>query len=62
MRVWRPEIPRKDGIDHFGLIDTGRVTEIVRNIGIGCMLARAEVAGISRLQYLRMAAPFLPGS
>jgi glycosyltransferase involved in cell wall biosynthesis len=58
-----PEISQSDGITDFGLIDkradTERFIEIVRNIDVGCMLSRAETAGIALLEFLRMGVPII---
>jgi D-inositol-3-phosphate glycosyltransferase len=34
-----------------------RFVEIVRNVDVGCMLSRAELAGIAYLEFLRMGVP-----
>jgi glycosyltransferase involved in cell wall biosynthesis len=56
-----PAIAQQEGVTHFGLIDKGvdmdRFIEIVRNVDIGCMLSRAELAGIAYLEFLRMGVP-----
>jgi glycosyltransferase involved in cell wall biosynthesis len=58
-----PKIARQEGIVHFGVIDKSvemnRFIEIVRNIDVGCMLSRAELAGISLLEFLRMGVPII---
>ena len=58
-----PEISRRDGVTHFGVIDKTidieRFIEIVRNIDVGCMLSRAETAGIALLEFLRMGIPVI---
>ena len=58
-----PEIARQDGITHFGLIDKSvdmdHFIDIVRNIDVGCMLSRAELTGISLLEFLRMGVPIM---
>jgi glycosyltransferase involved in cell wall biosynthesis len=58
-----PEISRRDGVTHFGVIDKtvniDRFIEIVRNIDVGCMLSRAETAGIALLEFLRMGVPVI---
>ena len=56
-----PEISKRDGVTHFGLIDKrvdiDRFIEIIRNVDVGCMLSRAETAGIA----LRVLANGRPG-
>ena len=58
-----PEIARQDGITYFGLIDKSvdmdHFIDIVRNIDVGCMLSRAELTGISLLEFLRMGVPIM---
>jgi len=58
-----PEIAQRDGITHFGLIDkridVERFIEIVGNVDVGCMLSRAETAGIALLEFLRMGVPII---
>jgi glycosyltransferase involved in cell wall biosynthesis len=58
-----PEISRRDGVTHFGVIDKtvdiDRFIEIVCNIDVGCMLSRAETAGIALLEFLRMGIPVI---
>jgi glycosyltransferase involved in cell wall biosynthesis len=58
-----PEISQRDGVTHYGAIDKSvhmdRFLEIVRNIDIGCMLSRAETAGIALLEFLRMGIPVI---
>lgn len=58
-----PGISQQDGVTHFGLIDKSvdidRFIEIVRNVDIGCMLSRAEMAGIALLEFLRMGVPII---
>jgi glycosyltransferase involved in cell wall biosynthesis len=58
-----PEIARRDGVTHFGVInktiDIDRFIEIVCNIDVGCMLSRAETAGIALLEFLRMGVPVI---
>jgi glycosyltransferase involved in cell wall biosynthesis len=57
------EISEREGVTHFGLIDKSvnmdRFIEIVRNVDIGCMLSRAEMAGIALLEFLRMGIPII---
>lgn len=57
------EISQRDGVTHFGVIDKGanmgRFLEILRNIDIGCMLSRAETAGIALLEFLRIGTPVI---
>jgi glycosyltransferase involved in cell wall biosynthesis len=56
-----PAIAQQGGVTHFGLIDkraeTDRFVEIVGNVDVGCMLSRAELAGIAYLEFLRMGVP-----
>ena len=58
-----PEISKRDGVTHFGLIDKrvdiDRFIEIIRNVDVGCMLSRAETAGIALLEFLRMGVPVM---
>lgn len=58
-----PEISQRDGVTHFGLIDKSvdidRFINIIRNIDVGCMLSRAETAGIALLEFLRMGVPII---
>jgi glycosyltransferase involved in cell wall biosynthesis len=58
-----PEIAHQDGVTHFGLIDKrrsmDRFIEIVSSVDIGCMLSRAENAGIALLEFLRMGVPII---
>jgi glycosyltransferase involved in cell wall biosynthesis len=58
-----PAISRQDGVTHFGLIDKSvdmdRFINIVANVDIGCMLSRAELAGIALLEFLRMGVPVI---
>jgi glycosyltransferase involved in cell wall biosynthesis len=58
-----PEISRRDGVTHFGVIDKtvdiDRFINIVSNIDVGCMLSRAETAGIALLEFLRMGIPVI---
>jgi glycosyltransferase involved in cell wall biosynthesis len=57
------EISRRDGVTHFGVIDKtvdiDRFINIVSNIDVGCMLSRAETAGIALLEFLRMGIPVI---
>jgi glycosyltransferase involved in cell wall biosynthesis len=57
------QIAQQDGVSHFGLIDKGvdmdRFIEIIRNVDVGCMLSRAELAGIALLEFLRMGIPII---
>jgi glycosyltransferase involved in cell wall biosynthesis len=57
------EISRRDGVTHFGVIDKtadiDRFVEIIGNIDVGCMLSRAETAGIALLEFLRMGIPVI---
>jgi glycosyltransferase involved in cell wall biosynthesis len=58
-----PEIAHQEGVTDFGLIDkrvdTDRFIQIVRNVDLGCMLSRAELAGIAYLEFLRMGIPVI---
>jgi glycosyltransferase involved in cell wall biosynthesis len=58
-----PEIAQQDGITYFGLIDKSvdmdRFIEIVGNVDVGCLLSRAENAGIALLEFLRMGVPII---
>jgi glycosyltransferase involved in cell wall biosynthesis len=58
-----PEISERDGIVHFGRIDKrvdmDRFIEIVHSVDLGCMLSRAELAGIALLEFLRMGVPVI---
>jgi glycosyltransferase involved in cell wall biosynthesis len=58
-----PEISQRDGVTHFGLIDKSvdidRFIDIIRNVDVGCMLSRAETAGIALLEFLRMGVPII---
>jgi glycosyltransferase involved in cell wall biosynthesis len=57
------EVSRRDGVTHFGVIDKAvdidRFIEIMYNIDVGCMLSRAETAGIALLEFLRMGIPVI---
>jgi glycosyltransferase involved in cell wall biosynthesis len=56
-------IAQQDGITHFGVIDKSidmaRFIQIVRDVDIGCMLSRAENAGVALLEFLRMGVPII---
>lgn len=58
-----PAIARQDSVTHFGLIDKSvdmdRFTEIIGNVDVGCMLSRAEMAGVALLEFLRMGVPVI---
>jgi glycosyltransferase involved in cell wall biosynthesis len=58
-----PEISRRDGVIHHGLIDKSvhmeRFLKIASNIDLGCMLSRAESAGIALLEFLRLGIPVI---
>jgi glycosyltransferase involved in cell wall biosynthesis len=58
-----PTIALQDGVTHFGVIDKrtdmDRFIEIIRNIDMGCMLSRAENAGVALLEFLRMGIPII---
>jgi glycosyltransferase involved in cell wall biosynthesis len=57
------EIAHRDGVTHYGVIDKsarmGRFLEILRNTDVGCMLSRAETAGIALLEFLRIGIPVI---
>jgi glycosyltransferase involved in cell wall biosynthesis len=57
------EIAQRDGVTHYGVIDKGthmdRFLEILRNTDVGCMLSRAETAGIALLEFLRIGIPVI---
>jgi glycosyltransferase involved in cell wall biosynthesis len=56
-------IADQEGVSYYGLInkltDIHRFIEIVRGIDIGCMLSRAEMAGIALLEFLRLGVPVI---
>jgi glycosyltransferase involved in cell wall biosynthesis len=58
-----PEISRRDGVTHYGVIDKSvhmeRFLEIVRNFDLGCMLSRAESAGVALMEFLRLGIPVI---
>jgi glycosyltransferase involved in cell wall biosynthesis len=58
-----PEIAQRDGVTHFGVIDKSvemdRFIEAVRDVDVGCMLSRAEAAGIALLEFLRLGVPVI---
>jgi glycosyltransferase involved in cell wall biosynthesis len=58
-----PEIAQQDGVVHFGLIDksvhSDRFIEIVSDVDVGCMLSRAENAGVALMEFLRMGVPVI---
>jgi glycosyltransferase involved in cell wall biosynthesis len=58
-----PEISRRDGVTHYGLIDKSvhmeRFLEIVRDVDLGCMLSHAESTGIALLEFLRLGIPVI---
>jgi glycosyltransferase involved in cell wall biosynthesis len=57
------EIARQDGVTYFGLIDKttaiDRFVEVVAGADLGCMLSRAETAGIALLEFLRLGIPVI---
>jgi glycosyltransferase involved in cell wall biosynthesis len=57
------EIAQRDGVTHSGLIDKTvemyRFLETVHNVDVGCMLSRAENAGIALLEFLRLGVPII---
>jgi glycosyltransferase involved in cell wall biosynthesis len=57
------EISDRDGVTFHGLIDKNaemdRFLQILRNVDVGCMLSRAEMAGIALLEFLRMGIPVI---
>jgi glycosyltransferase involved in cell wall biosynthesis len=57
------EIARQEGVTYFGQIDKGadsrRFIEILDNIDIGCLLPRAELAGIAYMEFLRLGVPII---
>jgi glycosyltransferase involved in cell wall biosynthesis len=57
------EIAQQDGVTYFGRIDKGhdsrRFVEILGNIDIGCLLSRAELAGIAYMEFLRLGVPII---
>jgi glycosyltransferase involved in cell wall biosynthesis len=58
-----PEIAQQEGVTHFGLIDKRlsmeQFIEIVSSVDFGCMLSRAENAGVALLEFLRMGVPII---
>jgi glycosyltransferase involved in cell wall biosynthesis len=58
-----PDIAQRDGIVNFGLIDKrvdiDRFIDIVGSVDVGCMLSRAELAGIALLEFMRMGVPVI---
>jgi glycosyltransferase involved in cell wall biosynthesis len=58
-----PVIAQREGVSCFGLIDKrvdiDHFVEIVRNVDIGCMLSRAEMAGVALLEFLRLGVPVI---
>jgi glycosyltransferase involved in cell wall biosynthesis len=56
-------IAGRDGVTDFGVIDkavdTEKFIEIVRDLDVGCMLSRAELAGIALLEFLRLGVPVI---
>ena len=58
-----PEIAQQKGVTHFGLIDKRldmhQFIEIVSSVDFGCMLSKAENAGIALLEFLRMGVPII---
>jgi glycosyltransferase involved in cell wall biosynthesis len=57
------EISDRDGVTFHGLIDKNaemdRFLQILRNVDVGCMLSRAEMAGIALLEFLRLGIPVI---
>jgi glycosyltransferase involved in cell wall biosynthesis len=57
------EISQRDGVTLYGVIDKSvhmnRFLEILRKADIGCMLSRAETAGIALLEFLRIGTPVI---
>ena len=57
------EIAQQDGVSYLGLIDKridiDRFIEVIGNVDIGCMLSRAELAGVALLEFLRMGVPVI---
>jgi glycosyltransferase involved in cell wall biosynthesis len=57
------EISDRDGVTFHGLIDKNaemdRFLQILRNVDVGCMLSRAEMAGIALLEFLRLGIPII---
>jgi glycosyltransferase involved in cell wall biosynthesis len=57
------EIAQQDGVSYLGLIDKridiDRFIEVISNVDIGCMLSRAELAGVALLEFLRMGVPVI---
>jgi glycosyltransferase involved in cell wall biosynthesis len=53
----------RDGITDFGVVDkavdTEKFVQIVRDLDVGCMLSRAELAGIGLLEFLRLGVPVI---
>lgn len=58
-----PNIAQQDGVTHFGLIDKGvdtkRFIDIIRSVDLGCMLSRAEMAGVALMEFLRLGVPIV---
>jgi glycosyltransferase involved in cell wall biosynthesis len=58
-----PSIAQQDGVTPFGLIDKSvdmkRFIDIIRKVDVGCMLSRAEMAGVALLEFLRMGIPIV---
>ena len=56
-----PEIAAMDGVDDLGFInkraDPQAFVAAMRNVSLGCLLSRAELAGISVLEFLRFGIP-----
>jgi glycosyltransferase involved in cell wall biosynthesis len=57
------EISRQEGVTYFGQIDkrteARRFIEILGDIDIGCLLPRAELAGVAYLEFLRLGVPII---
>src|SRR5467141_3782085 len=58
-----PEIYRREGVTHFGLIgkrvDMDRFIAIMRDVDVGCMLFCVELTGIAYLEFLRLGVPVI---
>ena len=55
------EIARQEGVAYFGRVDKrtdmDRFVQIVGAVDIGCMLSRAELAGVALCEFLRLGVP-----
>ncbi|MBV8893674.1 MAG: glycosyltransferase family 4 protein [Acidobacteria bacterium] len=58
-----PNIAQQGGVTYFGLIDKSidikRFIDIIRSIDLGCMLSRAEMAGVALMEFLRLGVPII---